>query len=467
MKIKLVHQYRDVIESDDKFFSEVSEQNISEETHTIGNVCVFGTRHSKNGYEYQDMAIDSLTKMTQGAHFFINHPSKSEAKERDGVRDIRDWGGVFSNPHREGEKVMADLSVRSVFWPLVKDVATMRPAGVGNSINSRVKIFKDDKGKEHVVDIDSLKSIDLVASAATTQNLFESASEKIVDDREDWVNSWVGYVEGYYDTNTIKAMIVHDLFEGMLIDKIKEKEMTRAVSKLNWQASDIIEELLRDGKKKFADKKKEIGAVLDDLESEIGKLLSGEKKPGKNDDSLMLHNKEEKEDMEWKDINIEDLRKNRSDLVDAIVGDIADAEKFKKMESDLAKLGTKVEELGKTNEELTKASEGLTKENEDLKKKLDEYETKDKATKKEALIKEKLSQAKLPTEAITDIFMKDLMAKNEGEIDESIKDRMELWKQSSGKVTNSGDERNLGDKTETKEKMEAASDKFKNTIGKK
>lgn len=463
MRLKVIHHYRDVIERDDKFFDDVEEQNINEDNHTISNVCVFGTRHSKNGYTYQDQAIDSLTSKAHGARFFINHPSKSESKDRDGVRDIRDWAGVFSNPHRDGEKVMADLSVRPVFWELVRDVASMRPAGVGNSINSRVKVFKDDQGKEHVVDIDKLKSIDLVASAATTQNLFESASEKAAADQGDWIDELADLAKEY-DSDTVKAFIVHDLFEGLLMDKIKEKELSRAVSSLNWQASDVIEEILRDSKKKFGEKKVQISGVLDDLESEINKLLSGKKKPGKNDQ--LLHNKEEEEDMDWTTISIEDLKKNRSDLVDIILGENADAEKVKTMEGTLQELGTKVEGLEKSNGELASANEDLKTENTDLKKKLDEYETKDKATKKESYIKEKLTEAKLPDEAVSEIFMKDLMAKSDEDIDSAVTDRKELWEGKSGGIKNSGDERQL-DTKDTKEsevKTTDAKAKFVSTL---
>ena len=85
---------------------------------------MFGTRYSQNGYTYHDPAIDKLAILAEGCKFFINHESKSEAKDRDGVRDIRDWAGVFLNAKKEGEdKVFADLQVRKSYWELVRDVA--------------------------------------------------------------------------------------------------------------------------------------------------------------------------------------------------------------------------------------------------------------------------------------------------------------------------------------------------------
>ena len=175
---------KDIVDSwDESPFKDINENQIDEEARTVKGVCLFGTRYSKNGYTYQDQAIKRLKELAEGCKFFINHESKSEAKDRDGVRDIRDWAGVFSNSKQSGDQVFADLNVRESYWALVKDVATMKPEGVGNSINSRVKVYQDEKGNEHVVDIDILRSTDLVASAATTRNLFESGLD-LIEDRD-------------------------------------------------------------------------------------------------------------------------------------------------------------------------------------------------------------------------------------------------------------------------------------------
>jgi len=465
---------KDIIASwDGSMFADIEEANIDETNHTIQNVCVFGTRYSKNGYTYQDPAIEALTHLSNGSKFFINHPSKSEAKDRDGVRDIRDWAGIFSNSHRDGEKVFSNLTVRPVFWELVKDVATMRPEGVGNSINSRVKVYKDDKGQEHVVEIESLKSIDLVASAATTTTLFESTHEDVENERQSWVEEITEMVEDEPD-GTTKAIVFHNItnyMEGLLVDKIKEKKISRAISDLNWQASDVIEEILRDKKMKIADKKKSISAVLDDLESEIGKIMSGKGTAGKGSTMPeLLHNKqdkkEEEDEMDWTKLTMEELGKERPDLVDAIKATIQDAEKVKGMEEENGTLKKANEDLTKVNEDLTKKVEGFETEIADLKKKVDEFETKANASKKDAFITEKLGLAKLPKEAVSDLFKADLMGKQDEDIEKAIKDRAELWSTSKDKI-NAGDE--FRDTTESnfddlKKKKESAQDKFKGAI---
>ncbi|MBW8001750.1 MAG: hypothetical protein FVQ80_06970 [Planctomycetes bacterium] len=465
IKVKLIHQIRDVTDSwDGNMFKDVVEAGIDEPSHTIQNVCVFGSRHSKNGYTYQDTAIDSLTNFTSGAKFFINHPSKSESKDRDGVRNMKDWAGVFTNAHREGEKVFADLGVRPVFWELVKDVATMRPQGVGNSINSRVKVFKDENGKEHVVDIEALKSIDLVASAATTQNLFESAIENANSERDDFVESLSEGEE--------KAFIFHNLSvlsEGLLAEKIKEKEVMRAISNLNWMAADVIEEILKDKKKNFKDKKSDISSILDDLESQIGKIMSGKKKSSNDSNSpeLLFHKTEQEDDMDFTKLTLEDILKQRPDILDAAKAKYEDAARIAGIEESNDKLTKANEGLVSNNTDLTKKVEELTKKVESLSKDLDAFQTKDKANKKEAFISEKIKESKLPDEAISDVFKADLMLKAEAEIEVALADRKGLWTASSGKVVNSGEEfvpEGGEPKTVTKEKKESAVEKFKSTL---
>jgi len=410
-------------------FKGITEAEIQEEANTIKNVCVFGTRYSKNGYVYQDKAIDSLVSKADGAKFFINHPSKNEQKDRDGVRDIRDWAGIFSSPKREGDKVFADLTVRPVYWGLIKDVAVLQPEGVGNSINSRVKVYKDQDGKESILDIDILKSIDLVASAATTTYLFENFKEINEEDEE------------------------RD--EEILFDKLKEKEIQRQISRLQWNTEEIISKILMDENKEIKDKKKEIADILDDLESEINEIMAGKKIKitieGKNQDT------EGEKDM--KELTIEQLKKERPDLIKSILAEAQDEEVTTKMKKDLESLQAKMAEMEKSHEELQKANESLTKERDELKTKLDEYETLANKAKKEAMIAEKIKASELPDYANTETFRENLMKMEKDEdIDKAIEDRKELCKQGEKKDPVS-EEFDPTD-PETKEKIEAVKEEF-------
>ena len=302
------------------------EASIHEADFTIKGVCVFGTKESKNGYVYSDKAVNTLTRMAHGAKLFLNHPGVSELKERDGVRDIRHWAGVFLNPRREGDKVMADLKVRESYWPLVKDVAMLQPQGVGNSINSRVKIFQDDKGKESIVDIESLNSIDLVANAATTSNLFESVPEDTLENQLDDLTSFADKGMVQISKNARETIEIRDfakakmfqITEGILKDKIKEKEIRREIDRLQWDAWDVISDILQDGKKKFPLKKEEIGEVLEDLESMINKALKATPKTENKNSNNDLDNQEVNEDMDLTKLTLEELAKARPDLMGEI-----------------------------------------------------------------------------------------------------------------------------------------------------
>jgi len=440
----------EVVDSWESFFSDVIEQNINDEARTISNVCVMGTRFSKNGYEYQDSAINKLTSLTSGSKFFLNHPAKEEQKQRDGVRDIRDWAGIFSNAHQDGDKVYADLTVREAFWPLVKDVAVLRPTGIGNSINSRVSVYKDEKGKEHVVDIDVLKSIDLVASAATTQNLFEAYPDTSGDTQEDIEKE-----------------------EGILLDKMKERKLSRAINSIQYEAMDLIDEIMRKKDAPFKDKRVEIVSILDDLGNEIDNIMTGKTKLTSDsnkfgNETTTIKKETEDDDMDLSKLTLEELRNGRTDLVKALMDEVANSEKTKTMESELASLREKVTELTKAVEEGSTAKETLEKENATLKSKVDEYESKEKKVAKEALIREKIEIAKLPKEAITEVFVQDLMLKDEAGIEASIEDRKAIWKAAKPDgVHGSGDERVLSEseKSEEIKKKEETTKKFKEAYG--
>jgi len=434
--------WRDITDSWDNL-PFVEESEVDAENKLIKNVCIFGTRYSKNGYTYQDQAIDTLSKLAHGAKAFINHPSKSEEKDRDGVRDLRDWMGVFSNPHREGEKIFCDLMVRESCWDLVKDIAVMRPAGIGNSINSRVKVFKDDNGKEHIADIDSLRSVDLVASAATVSNLWESFPETSEEE-------------------TIKE-------EGILKDKIQQGKISRAINDIQYQAMEVIDEIMRRKEGTFADKRKDIDSLLNDLGDEIENIMTGKTKLDSTSGRLSLdsqnsNQKDTEDEMDLSKLTLEELKKGRDDLIKAIMSEINDSEKMGKLEAQVVSLSAKVEKLTSEFDYVCQVGDELKKENADLRKKVDEYEQKEKKTAKEGLIKTKLEAAKLPTEAVTDIFMTDLMGKDEAGIDASIEDRKNIWNVREKVVKNVGGERKVnfqeGEKDSDPEKKKEVTEKF-------
>ncbi len=151
----------------------LAEARLDDENKILRSVGIFGSRQSDNGYEYSNKAVDTLTRLASGTKVYLNHQSRSEMSDREGVRNILDWAGVIQNPRRQGDKVVADFHARGEMWPMVKDVATLLPEKVGFSINSKVWTTQEN-GKETIADIHTLHSVDFVASGATIQNLFES-----------------------------------------------------------------------------------------------------------------------------------------------------------------------------------------------------------------------------------------------------------------------------------------------------
>jgi len=408
-------------------FKDVKEANIDANNHTISSVCVFGKRESANGYTYQDAAINSLTRMAHGAKWFLDHPSADEKKARDGVRSVRDWGGVFLNPRREGEKVLADLRVRPAYWDLAYDVATMQPAGLGNSINSRVKVFKDDQGKESVVDIDALKSIDLVASAATTSNLFESLSDTTPEEDEK--------DEADMLLSVYRSLIVEKT-EGILKDMLQDKEVERKVRDIQWSASDLINEILKDKEKDFSSKKEEISSILDDLDEEIKSILSGKGGPadagngnGNSPPDRAKESTKEETEMEfnWAQVSLETLTKERPDLIDAVKLSLEDVNRVKVIEDERDELQAALDALKAEAAKKDEALVALQKAHDEMKVKLDVLDAKDKKEAKVRLITEKIAGAKLPKEAVTDVWYNDLMCKEVDAIEAAVKDRSDLW----------------------------------------
>jgi hypothetical protein len=157
----------------------VESTRLDEKAHVVKGICIASTRKSKNNYEYSDQSFNTLTRMVnEGANMYFDHPSKDSIKATDGVRSVLGWGGVFRNAKRTGDKITADLHVAESAWPIMKSIVELNPPRIGCSINSRVRTFKDEKGMEHVHDIDSLKSVDIVSSPAlVSQGLWESTHE--------------------------------------------------------------------------------------------------------------------------------------------------------------------------------------------------------------------------------------------------------------------------------------------------
>ena len=410
-------------------FEATKDNNIDEEKQIVKNVCIMGTPHSKNGYTYSDKAMETLAQLSEKAPLFMNHPTKKESEDTGGVRSMYHWGGVFFNSRKEGDKVFADLKVRGdENWKIVRDVAIMKPDGFGNSINSRVKVFRDGEGQESIIDIAQLKSIDMVTRAATTTNLFESEADYEDIPTEDMDS----FCESLADKDEPNQNDFEKYMEGILQDKILEKRIKSVIRDLQWETQDIINDVLRDKEKNIEEKKTEISAILDDLDKEINSIMSI--KIGKSTEEESKKDATEtykEENMDFTKLTIEQIKSERPDLVDTIESSVKDADRVTNLEGDVLAKTTELTETKEAFETLTKESTTLKSENDTLKKELDEYKLAETRATKEAFISAKIEETELPKDAISEYFKKDLMTKDEDAIEAAILDRKEAW---SGKI---------------------------------
>lgn len=455
---------KDIIEN---YSMPLSEATIDPDNHMLNGVCLFGTRESANNRSYSSKAVDSLVRLADGAKCFADHPSSRELKELSGVRPIEKWIGIFENSRRDGDKVYANLKVREAYFELLQDIATMQPKGVGLSINARVQTLQDDSGKENVMDVDILRSTDLCSSCATTSNLWESLEERI-EQEQNKEKSKLIIVPGSVERQVELLLVA----EGIIQDKLKNDKIRREINDVAWTANGMIERVLYDEDLSVEDKKKKVIAIFDDLSKEVKKRVKGIKEQ-------LTH--EEEFNME---LTLEQLKTEHKNLVEVLYDEFKaelDVEKTKKGLEDtktaLEDLQSTITEkdtlIGEKEKEITE----LKDEIQTLKTKVDEQELSEKIAEKKAMISEMISKAKLPKDAVTDVFMASLMALDEykeGEdtvtVEEQVKahldDRRKLCSIGSGKVIESGDEfvETSEDKKPTKEDVKEAATKLTEAI---
>ncbi len=446
---------KEIIENYDEAFLDIKEGSIDPDNNIIGEVCVFGTRESKNKRLYSTKAVDSLTALTEGTKCFADHPNRENIKQNDGVRSIRDWIGVFEGVRRVGDKVIANLKCRESYFDLLKEVAMMAPKGIGMSINSTVKVFQDKDGLENVVDVVSLKSADLVTSAATCDNLWESFTDKINENYDETNELLLDMYESKI-ADMFKQAIID---EGIIQDKLDTDEIKSEISDITWTANNLIHRVLNDENMSVSEKKKKVSVIFDDLAKEIKKRTA-----------------KIKESMEEEIMDLNKLKTEHPELVEEIIKESKkenDVEKIKynleSVEADLVTAIADVEEMkttlsGKETEieDLNKKVTTLESDKKDLALKLDDIEVAEKLTAKKAMVEKALVDSKLPDEAKTDLLkstLMDLQEKKDGDtvitiesqIQAQIDDRMISAKVKTGKVKNSGDEFIEKETKETKE----------------
>jgi hypothetical protein len=137
-------------------------------TGRIQNVKVLG-RESKNGRSYSDAALQQICRLAEGCPVNVDHTDPGTR------RSYRDRIGRLENVRLTPAGVFGDLVVNTShdLAEQLLDDAERSPRSVGMSIDAKGR-SEMRGGKAVVTDVQSLRSVDVVADPATTNGLYES-----------------------------------------------------------------------------------------------------------------------------------------------------------------------------------------------------------------------------------------------------------------------------------------------------
>lgn len=152
-------------------------QQIDREAGIIKDVKLLG-RVSRNGRRYADRALNDAARLYEGARVYLDHPTTSELRERQGVRSTRDLAGQVRNPRRVGDDIRGDIHLLAVepARSLMLSVAETMPgvAGMSHRVIGKVR----STATELIVEsLDEVKGLEFVTEPATAAGLFESITD--------------------------------------------------------------------------------------------------------------------------------------------------------------------------------------------------------------------------------------------------------------------------------------------------
>lgn len=289
----------------------------------IKDVLVLGTASRGMGV-YPAPVMQAAVQKYEGMPTFVNHT-------RDGSHPSYDNKlGVHRNPHMSPEGIRTDFHFNpehrcasQLVWDAEND-----PRNVGFSHDADCA-YEVQNGKRVVRSIDKVYSIDLVTRPGTTGGLFEE--EEQFDGDPKLKALAVSTLAAMDNTRTIlfapdedladkrsrllEAAIAmqSELREGEIADEIRQTEQRRLMRKINETANDFICSAMWDDNLSLAGKKERILAVLADWEKEISALSATAAGTTFKEDEAMAG-------IELKDLTVDQLTKERPDLVAVLKG---------------------------------------------------------------------------------------------------------------------------------------------------
>lgn len=135
--------------------------------NVLANVTMLG-RVSKNGRTYSDQAMEDAAALYPGVQVHLDHPKKSELRDRRGVRSVRTIVGRVISAQKVGDQVRGNVELLEVepTASLVKALAQQMPEAVGLSHRATGEVQVRD-GVQVVKSISEVQGVDLVAEPAT------------------------------------------------------------------------------------------------------------------------------------------------------------------------------------------------------------------------------------------------------------------------------------------------------------
>lgn len=164
-----------------------AEAHVDRDTRTIRNVRLLGkqSKNGPNGRRYTESAINDAVGLYEGAQVYLDHPTRSEMRERDGVRSVRDLAGRITQPRKSHDGVRGDIQVLDLGEGSANNpadfffsVAEQMPEAAGMSHRARGQMTVDDEGVEVIESLDDVAAVEVVTDPATTNGLFESIAQE-------------------------------------------------------------------------------------------------------------------------------------------------------------------------------------------------------------------------------------------------------------------------------------------------
>lgn len=165
-----------------------AEAVVDHEQRVIRHVSLLG-RQSLNGRLYSQRAMSEAAELHKGVGIFVDHPSRSEARDNGGVRSFRDLTGRVLTASVHGDRVKGDIQVlEGPEGDKLLAVAEHMPGVAGFSHRAHGEVKPSEDGLSVVETISKVDGADIVTDPATVNGLFESLHSKGDEDPMEWTD---------------------------------------------------------------------------------------------------------------------------------------------------------------------------------------------------------------------------------------------------------------------------------------